>query len=410
MNRRQGYWIILAAGVILATGLMVSNVPQLAGQKIETVNGIRVVHNQARGVWGKKPAVKLEPVLKLGDIDSPDEHTAFYLPAAVAVDRANNIYVLDSGNNRIQKFSADGKFLTSFGRFGQGPGEFIYPGWLAIDGSGNLYVSDPHNRRLQILGPDGKDLRSIRFTDLEMGNIFVATNGNLLMQEPAITFSFARDEKEKTGKLPGLIKVIDQTGKVIQEIGERLDMKNELLTNTINNAVMTLDAHDNIYLVFPFQNRIEKYSAEGKLIWRADRELPYSLEVQDEGSIERRGSSLSIRQPKINRSSLSVAVDGQGRVWVLTLARQLKKEEQVAMGVSMSRSASGGDTIGYKVQGDTDLRETDALKLEVFDGEGVLLGEIPLDIFVDHIFIYGDRLFLLDKLRGASVHIFRIKG
>lgn len=79
------------------------------------------------------------------------------------------------------------------------------------------------------------------------------------------------------------------------------------------------------------------------------------------------------------------------------------------MGVTMSRSASGGDTIGYKVQGDTDLRETDALKLEVFDGEGVLLGEIPLKMFVDHIFIYGDRLFMVDKLRGASVYIFQIK-
>jgi hypothetical protein len=203
---------------------------------------------------------------------------------------------------------------------------------------------------------------------------------------------------------------LDPAGKVITEIGERLDMKIELLTNTINNSIMTLDEHDHIYLVFPYQNRIEKYSAEGKLIWRADRELPYSLEVEDKGSIERRGSSLSILAPKINRSSLSVAVDSQGRVWVLTLARQLKKEEQVAMGVTMSRSASGGDTIGYKVQGDTDLRETDALKLEVFDKEGVLLGELPLKMFVDFIFIYGDRLFLVDKLRGATVHIFKIKG
>jgi len=42
-------------------------------------------------------------------------------------------------------------------------------------------------------------------------------------------------------------------------------------------------------------------------------------------------------------------------------------------------------------------------------GDGVLLGEIPLEIFVDHIFIYEDRLFLLDKLHGATVHIFQIR-
>ncbi len=54
-----------------------------------------------------------------------------------------------------------------------GTGEFIYPSWLDIDDSGNLNVSDPHNRRLQTLGPDGKDLRTTKFADLEIGNIFL---------------------------------------------------------------------------------------------------------------------------------------------------------------------------------------------------------------------------------------------
>ncbi len=241
-----------------------------------------------------------------------------------------------------------------------------------------------------------------------MGNFFVASNGHLFMEPPGISFRFASDEKEKTGKLPGLIKVMDPAGKIIKEIGERLDMKNELLTNTVNSVFMTLDKDDRVYLVFPYQNRIEKYTAEGQLIWRADRDLPYSLEVQDKGSMERRGSSLSLREPKINRSSLSVAIDGQGRVWVLTLARQLKKEEQARIGVSMT-TVDGKQQVGYKVEGDTDLRKTDAYKLEIFDKEGMLLGEIPLEIFVDHIFIYGDRLFLLDKLHGATVHIFQIR-
>jgi len=49
------------------------------------------------------------------------------------------------------------------------------------------------------------------------------------MQEPAISFRFGGDEKEKTDKLPGLIKVLDPTGKVITEIGERLDMKMSFL-------------------------------------------------------------------------------------------------------------------------------------------------------------------------------------
>ncbi|HQM74001.1 MAG TPA: NHL repeat-containing protein [Candidatus Saccharicenans sp.] len=403
------WWRLLAipAGFILAVGFIFSNVPQLAGQKVEMINGVRVVHNRGKGVWGKQPAVKLEPVLKLGDVDSLDEHTAFYMPAGVAVDGAGNIYVLDSGNNRIQKFSPDGKFLASFGRFGQGPGEFNYPSWLDIDASGHLYVTDPFNERVQVLGADGKEIKTVKLIEGNAGNTFVLSDGNLVMGDPVIGFKLIPLEKDKETSLPKIVKVMNREGKIIREFGEKLDMKDELLNATINQAIMTVDDQDNVYLVFPYQNRIEKYSAEGKLIWRADRELPYSIEVQDKGSIERRGRGVSINTPKINRCAESIAVDDQGRVWVLTLARQLKKEEQAMVGISMTM-ANGKQQVGYRVQGETDLRKTDAYKLEVFDGDGVLLGEIPLEIFVDHIFIYGDRLFLVDKLRGATVYVFKI--
>ncbi|MBE3109820.1 MAG: hypothetical protein IMZ46_04780 [Acidobacteria bacterium] len=112
----------------------------------------------------------------------------------------------------------------------------------------------------------------------------------------------------------------------------------------------------------------------------------------------------------MNRCVSGVAVDGKGRIWVVTMTRQLKKEEQVGTSVSMTMSSGGGRTIGYKVEGDTELRKTDAYKLEVFDAEGVLLGSIPLDFFVDGIFIFGDRLFLMDKYRGTQFRECKIKG
>lgn len=410
MKKKKGrkFMAVPVVLLILAAG-MTAFTPQLAAQRVEIVNGVRVVHNQGKGLWGKNPEVKLEPVLKLGDIDSPDEQTAFYMPIAVAVDTAGHIYILDSGNHRIQKFSPGGKYLASFGRFGQGPGEFNYPSWLDIDASGNLYVTDPFNDRIQVLGPDGKEIKTIKFTEGKIGNAFVLSDGNLIMTDPVAGVRLNLAEHKKPASLPKLIRVINPEGKIIREIGDRLDMKDELLTNTINAVHMTVDSRDNLYLAFPFQNRIEKYSPEGQLIWRADRKLPYSLEVQDKGSIERQGGGISIRTPRINRSSESIAVDGQGRVWVLTLARQLKKEEQASVGISLTM-AGGKQQVGYRVQGDSELRHTDAYKLEIFDQEGVLLGEIPLEMFVDHIFIYGDKLFLVDKLRGGTVHVFQITG
>jgi hypothetical protein len=405
MNSKRISLVLSAVMLLAAAAASAGRVP---AQKVETVNGVRVVHNAGRGVWGRKPAVKLEPVRKIGDVDAADEKTAFYLPATVALDGAGNIYVLDSGNNRIQKFTPDAKYLATFGRQGQGPGEFSYPTWLDIDSAGNLYVSDPMNERVQVLGPDGREIRTIKSTGTGIGNAFVTSNGNLVMGEPRLRFG-AFMEEGKPAALPKLVKVTDPAGKLLREFGEQVDMKDELLTKTVNEAVMTVDLEDNIYLAFPYQNRFEKYSPDGRLLWRADRELPYSLEVQEKGRIERQGGGVSISAPKINRSSEAVAVDGRGRVWVVTLARQLKKEEQAGIGVGMSMSVGGGRTVQYKVYGDTDLRATDAYKLEVFDPEGTLLGAIPLDFFADGIRIFGDRLFLIDRLRGASVHEFRIR-
>ena len=395
--------LVIAAVLILVTFAV-------SGQKVETVDGVRLVHNTGPGAWGKAPKVTLEPVRALGDVDTADENLAFYMPANIAVDTAGNMYVLDSGNHRIQKFGPDGKFLATMGRQGQGPGEFLYPSRLDIDAAGYLYVSDPHNNRVQVLTPDGKDHKTIRFLEGMAGDVFCGKGGELVMGPARFQMRLTPDEPDKKAELPKLVKIIDLEGAVQREFGDRRDFKDELLNNSVNQVVMTVDAEGRVYLVFPHQNRIEKYAPDGRLLWRADRELPYSMDILDRGKIERKGGGVSVQAPRINRCAEAAAVDGRGRLWVVGLSRQLKKEEQVGLGVSMSMSSGGGRTIGYKVHGDTEIRETDAYRLEVFDAEGAFLGAIPLDFFVDGIFIRGDRLFLLDRYRGVQLRELRIKG
>jgi len=380
-----------------------------AGQKTETVNGVKIVHNSGSGAWGKSPKVTLEPVRTLGDVDTTDENVAFFMPSTIAVDGAGNLYVLDTGNHRIQKFGPDGKFLASFGRQGQGPGEFYYPAWLAIDAQGFLYISDPNNQRVQVLTPDGKDHKTIKGIEQGAGPVFLGKPGELVTGAPRWLLIMNPEEK-KPAALPKLVKVLDFEGKAVREFGAPVDFKNELVNGAANEVIPTVDGAGQVYLVFPVQNRIEKYAADGRLLWRADRELPYSMEIKDKGEIKRDGGNMSVRGPQLNRCASGVAVDAKGRIWVVTMARQLKKEEQVGTAVTMAMSTEGGRTIGYKVQGDTDLRKTDAYKLEIFDAGGALLGSLPLDFFVDGIFIYGDRLFLLDKYRGTQFKEYRIKG
>ena len=85
---------------------------------------------------------------------SGDAPGALANPSGVAVDGEGNIYVLDSGNARIQKFAADGRLLKATGDAGSGEGEFNQPADLAIDEEGNVYVIDTWNHRVQKFDAD----------------------------------------------------------------------------------------------------------------------------------------------------------------------------------------------------------------------------------------------------------------
>jgi sugar lactone lactonase YvrE len=397
----------------LLVAVLFLSAPAFSGQKVETVDGVRVVHNSGPGAWGKAPQVALEPLLTLGDVDTADENLAFYMPSAIAVDAAGNLYVLDTGNHRVQKFGPAGTYLATYGRRGQGPGEFYYPAWVAVDAKGFIYVTDPNNQRIQVLTPDGKDYKTIKGLEQGAGPVLLGTAGELVTGSPRMRLIVNNPgEKEpKLPALPNLVTVRDADGKTVRTFGEPRDFKEELLNNSANESLMTIDAAGQVYLAFTVQNRIEKYAPDGKLLWRADRELPYSMEIKDKGEIKRDGGNVSVRGPQLNRCAAGIAVDGQGRVWVVTLTRQLKKEEQVGMSMTVSMDAGGARTMGMKPMGEgQELRTTDAYKLEIFGPDGALLGSLPLDIFVDAVFIFGDRLFLLDKFRGTQFKEFRIKG
>ena len=73
----------------------------------------------------------------------------FATVTGIAVDDAGDVYVADFYNHRIQKFTADGVFLTAFGAPGQGAGEFNHAIAVAIAPDGTVFVADFGNNRIQ---------------------------------------------------------------------------------------------------------------------------------------------------------------------------------------------------------------------------------------------------------------------
>jgi len=379
----------------------------LAGQKIETVDGVRVVHNEKGGVWGKAPKVALELVRKIGDIDTKDENVAFNNPSDVAVDKDGNIYVLDSANARVQKFGPDGKYLATIGRKGQGPGEFIFPETIGFDEDGNLVVADSAQNRIHVIIGGGKDARSVVVKEQMIRGLRPLPSGDFAGR--ASTYSVTRPgQPAQAVSGMRLFRRIGPDGRSTGSFGLLTDL-GEVTTNAIGNAsTFDIDAQGAVLVSFNAQNRVEKYAPDGALLWRADWPLAYGTEVRKKGKMVQNEDGISFSAPEMNSCSVGIAVDAKGRAWVVTYARQLREDEKVRtmkMGGDMAGSVN---SVSVKTEGNADLRTTDAFKLEVFDRDGVLLGELPLTHFADVIRIAGDSLFLIDRERGVTVYQYRI--
>jgi tripartite motif-containing protein 71 len=86
-------------------------------------------------------------VTKWGSFGSGDGQ--FNTPEGVAVDGSGNVFVADYGNDRIQKFTNTGTFVTKWGSTGSGDGQFNSDIGVGVDGSGNVFVADTYNNRIQ---------------------------------------------------------------------------------------------------------------------------------------------------------------------------------------------------------------------------------------------------------------------
>jgi tripartite motif-containing protein 71 len=70
-------------------------------------------------------------------------------PEGVAVDSQGNVFVVDNNNERIQKFTSSGSFITKWGSQGFGNGQFESAEGVAVDSQGNVFVADTDNERIQ---------------------------------------------------------------------------------------------------------------------------------------------------------------------------------------------------------------------------------------------------------------------
>lgn len=219
----------------------------------------------------------------------------FDSPFGVAVDASGNVYVSDTNNGRIQKFDAQGAYVTQWG--GSGNGLFEIPYGVAVDGSGNVYVADPRNNRIQKFDSSGTLLtqwdaygsgdRNTAYwlygvaVDV-LGNVYVAdvvnhriqkfdSNGTLLTQWGA-QGSGAGQFSYPTGVAVGAsgnVYVSDKSNHRIQ----KFNSEGTYLTQWGSYGTVAgqfyypmgvaVDAEENVYVSDGWNNRIQKFDSNG---------------------------------------------------------------------------------------------------------------------------------------------------
>jgi len=176
---------------------------------------------------------------------SGTDNGEFKKPTGIAT-YENNVYVVDSEQSKIQVFDSTGKFLQSWGKFGSDQGEFFYPQGISISNDGVVYVADTKNHRIQQFTTDGEFLSS--FGIFGPGDGKLRTPVDVALGENYVYVSDPGNSKIEKYTYEGIsVGSFDYNfgGSHVQPYG------------------LTVDTDGNIYFTDMYKHRIVKIDSEG---------------------------------------------------------------------------------------------------------------------------------------------------
>jgi streptogramin lyase len=247
-------------------------------------------------------------------------------PFDVTTDTQGDIYVADSGNDRMIKFDPSGNYLMQFGISGKDDGQFKDPRGIAVDTQGNIYVADTGNERIQKFDPSGKFL--LRFgaygtedaqfhgpysvTVDKPGFIYVADVGNARIQKFdshgnfILKFGARGQDKDEFDGIERIVtdssgylyvtsiyqgvQKFDSNGNFVQQIQLKPTLDGN---NTPDAEGIALDKNGEIYVAGYNQARIQKFDPQGNFKYefgsfgseKGQFDHPGSISLDTDGNI-----------------------------------------------------------------------------------------------------------------------------
>ncbi len=176
---------------------------------IEEEDGVKIIKNPNEPLYGEI-TFDLEEDLSIGNEE--DENYMFYEEVKMGVDKDGNIFALDQGNYRIQKYDRNGNYLQTIGRQGQGPGEFEdYFTFLYLDSHDNIYVLD--NRRIHEFKSNGELIKTFNLFGLKISDQYRITKEGNIIGETLTGYSSNIDLFNSEGKFVKTIVTYNREGR-----------------------------------------------------------------------------------------------------------------------------------------------------------------------------------------------------
>ncbi|MCJ7627031.1 MAG: 6-bladed beta-propeller [Longimicrobiales bacterium] len=126
----------------------------------DTIGDTIVVRTLSGSLW--RDTADLVPEVSIGMFDGPEEYI-FGDVVSLAHGSDGTIYVMDRQVPALRVYNLDGTYRTTFGREGEGPGEYKRPdGGLNVLSDGRIVLRDPSNARIQVYSPGGEALDTWR--------------------------------------------------------------------------------------------------------------------------------------------------------------------------------------------------------------------------------------------------------
>lgn len=308
-NMIKGTLILLA---MLTTGFIAAatDIPAAKNSIGEIKNKMNKITLKTIRIWGAED-------------DDSDEYLFFKNPTDVAHDSKNNIYFIDNNLNCIKVFDSHGKFLRQIGEKGQGPGTFFAPLSMGIDDGDHVWVLDSGNRRIQGLSTTGKSLAVFKVKTYLFSNLIFPGNDQI---------AFLDSTSAQKGK--GIIFVLNKEGEEIAKIGSgmlppRTDCPwagGKFDSFRVAYGKKT----GKYYVAYKYSQMIQSFQKDGKLDAVVFYDTPINKGLNLEWDSKRNNFNLP-QKAKQYSECVDIAIDGNGLVFIVVTTREPMKDERTTL-------------------------------------------------------------------------------